>query len=52
MHALQRSRLRLGVHRAGRLTKKENGTVHYDVYDKCIGCRYCMVACPFEIPAY
>ena len=20
--------------------------------DKCIGCRYCMVACPFEIPAY
>ncbi|PJA54149.1 MAG: 4Fe-4S ferredoxin, partial [Candidatus Marinimicrobia bacterium CG_4_9_14_3_um_filter_48_9] len=19
---------------------------------KCIGCRYCMVACPFEIPAY
>lgn len=36
---------------AGALTKKENGTVHYDV-SKCIGCRYCMVACPFEIPAY
>jgi formate dehydrogenase iron-sulfur subunit len=35
----------------GALTKKENGTVHYDV-TKCIGCRYCMVACPFEIPAY
>lgn len=35
----------------GALTKKENGTVHYDV-DKCIGCRYCMAACPFEIPAY
>jgi formate dehydrogenase beta subunit len=35
----------------GALTKKENGTVHYDVA-KCIGCRYCMVACPFEIPAY
>jgi formate dehydrogenase beta subunit len=35
----------------GALTKKENGTVHYDV-SKCIGCRYCMVACPFEIPAY
>jgi formate dehydrogenase iron-sulfur subunit len=33
------------------LTKKENGAVHYDV-SKCIGCRYCMVACPFEIPAY
>ncbi len=36
---------------AGALTKKENGTVHYNV-SKCIGCRYCMVACPFEIPAY
>ena len=35
----------------GALTKKENGTVHYDA-TKCIGCRYCMVACPFEIPAY
>ena len=35
----------------GALTKKENGTVHYDV-NKCIGCRYCMAACPFEIPAY
>ena len=35
----------------GALTKKENGAVHYDVA-KCIGCRYCMVACPFQIPAY
>jgi len=35
----------------GALTKKENGAVQYDV-TKCIGCRYCMVACPFEIPAY
>ena len=35
----------------GALAKKANGTVHYDV-SKCIGCRYCMVACPFEIPAY
>jgi Fe-S-cluster-containing dehydrogenase component len=35
----------------GALSKKENGAVHYDV-DKCIGCRYCMVACPFEVPAY
>ncbi len=35
----------------GALTKKENGTVHYDV-TRCIGCRYCMVACPFQIPAY
>ncbi len=35
----------------GAMEKKENGTVFYNV-DKCIGCRYCMVACPFEIPAY
>lgn len=36
---------------AGALTKKDNGAVHYDV-SRCIGCRYCMVSCPFEIPAY
>jgi len=35
----------------GALNKQDNGAVHYDV-SKCIGCRYCMVACPFEIPAY
>ncbi|MFO7749703.1 MAG: hydrogenase 2 operon protein HybA [Desulfobacteraceae bacterium] len=36
----------------GALTKDElTGAVAYDV-TKCIGCRYCMVACPFEIPAY
>ncbi len=35
----------------GALTKDETGAVRYDK-DKCIGCRYCMVACPFEIPAY
>ena len=35
----------------GALSKKANGSVNYDV-SKCIGCRYCMVACPFEIPAY
>jgi Fe-S-cluster-containing dehydrogenase component len=35
----------------GALTKKDGGAVHYDA-SKCIGCRYCMVACPFEIPAY
>jgi len=35
----------------GALHKKSNGTVSYDV-SKCIGCRYCMLACPFEVPAY
>jgi len=35
----------------GALRKMENGAVHYDL-SKCIGCRYCMLACPFQIPAY
>lgn len=36
----------------GALTKHpETGAVHYDAW-KCIGCRYCMAACPFQIPAY
>jgi formate dehydrogenase iron-sulfur subunit len=35
----------------GALIKTEAGPVVYD-FDKCIGCRYCMVACPFEIPKY
>ena len=35
----------------GALTKEENGAVTYDAW-KCIGCRYCMVACPFQIPTY
>jgi len=33
------------------LEKQDFGPVTYDAW-KCIGCRYCMVACPFEIPAY
>jgi Ni/Fe-hydrogenase subunit HybB-like protein/Fe-S-cluster-containing dehydrogenase component len=35
----------------GALRKQEDGAVTYDAW-KCIGCRYCMVACPFQIPAY
>jgi len=31
--------------------KEPNGAVSYDA-SVCVGCRYCMVACPFEIPAY
>ena len=28
-----------------------DGPVTYDA-GKCMGCRYCMVACPFEVPAF
>ena len=35
----------------GALHKTARGPVVYDV-EKCIGCRYCMVACPFNIPRY
>jgi len=32
-------------------TKEPSGAVVYDP-SVCVGCRYCMIACPFEIPAY
>jgi formate dehydrogenase iron-sulfur subunit len=35
----------------GAFRKNEKGPVTYDAW-KCMGCRYCMVACPFQIPAY
>ena len=35
----------------GAITKTADGPVVYDA-DKCIGCRYCMLACPFGIPRY
>lgn len=35
----------------GALRKSPSGPVTYDAW-KCIGCRYCMVACPFQVPAY
>ncbi len=35
----------------GALHKDPRGPVTYDS-GKCIGCRYCMVACPFQIPGY
>jgi Fe-S-cluster-containing dehydrogenase component len=35
----------------GALTKEPDGPVHYDQVD-CIGCRYCVVACPFQVPVY
>ncbi|MFH1728987.1 MAG: 4Fe-4S dicluster domain-containing protein [Pseudomonadota bacterium] len=33
------------------LYKDKSGAVAYDPW-KCIGCRYCQIACPFQIPAY
>ncbi len=35
----------------GALHKTKEGPVAYDVW-KCIGCRYCMVACAFNQPKY
>ena len=31
--------------------KTKEGAVVYDA-SVCVGCRYCMIACPFEIPTY
>jgi formate dehydrogenase iron-sulfur subunit len=33
------------------LNKLPSGPVVYDA-SRCMGCRYCMIACPFEIPKY
>ncbi len=35
----------------GALKKHPDGPVTYNA-SACIGCRYCMIACPFQIPAY
>lgn len=35
----------------GAMTRDSSGAVVYDE-KKCIGCRYCMAACPFQVPAY
>ena len=35
----------------GAYTKREDGPVVYNP-DKCIGCRYCMNACPFGVPHF
>jgi len=35
----------------GALRKTDNGPVEY-IESLCIGCRYCMLACPYEVPRY
>lgn len=35
----------------GALQKTPWGPVIYDA-DRCFGCRYCMLACPFQVPRY
>lgn len=35
----------------GALEKRPEGPVIYDA-SKCMGCRYCMIACPFQVPTY
>ncbi|MDH7479486.1 MAG: 4Fe-4S dicluster domain-containing protein [Syntrophomonadaceae bacterium] len=35
----------------GAIHKTEYGAVAKD-YDKCVGCKYCVAACPFGIPKY
>jgi len=35
----------------GAFYKSEEGPVSYRP-DRCIGCRYCMIACPFGVPKY
>lgn len=49
MHCLQPGCVSACI--VGALSKELNGEVIYDA-SKCIGCRYCMVACPFQVPAY
>jgi formate dehydrogenase iron-sulfur subunit len=49
MHCLQPSCVSACI--VGAMTKASDGAVVYNP-TICIGCRYCQVACPFEVPAY
>jgi formate dehydrogenase iron-sulfur subunit len=35
----------------GAFSKRADGPVVYDA-SRCIGCRYCVMACPFDVPKY
>jgi Fe-S-cluster-containing dehydrogenase component len=41
----------VGACMLGALKKREHGIVSWEG-DKCVGCRYCQVACPFGIPKF
>jgi len=49
MHCLEPSCMSACL--VGAFEKTADGAVVYDA-SKCIGCRYCMLACPFGIPRY
>ena len=36
---------------AGALVRREDGTVNH-LQDRCIGCGYCIQACPFKVPQF
>ena len=50
VHELPAAGVRFGVP-GGRAAEDRAGPVIYDA-DKCMGCRYCMQACPFQVPSY
>lgn len=41
----------VGACMIGALQKRENGIVTWDG-SRCIGCRYCQMACPFNVPKF
>lgn len=41
----------VGACMIGALQKREHGIVTWDG-SRCIGCRYCQMACPFNVPAF
>lgn len=49
MHCLEPACVSVCFAKAIRVS--ENGAVVYDP-KKCVGCRYCMLGCPFDVPKY
>jgi formate dehydrogenase iron-sulfur subunit len=41
----------VGACMLGALQKRAHGAVTWDA-ERCIGCRYCQVACPFDVPKF